>query len=277
MPYHHFTPIERGQLHAMKQAGQTNAAIARALGRHRSTIGRELSRNNAETKKAYCPEQAQKRYHDRRRECLRSKRLDHLPLRSYILREGSRARSPEQLAGRLRLEFPHDGHMHVAPETIYRTIYRDEGLGRMLIPQLRQARKHRRKKGMGRHSRNTFGIPNRVPIEQRPPEVEQRARYGNWEGDIYFAHPFSSNERARNENTNGLIRQYIPKGTSFENLSQQTIDSIVYKLNNRPRKSLGVRTPCEVFMAATVALTVRIRKGWNSLLQMAGKTVTMTV
>lgn len=168
MPYHHFTPIERGQLHAMKQAGQTNAAIARALGRHRSTIGRELSRNNAETKKAYCPEQAQKRYHDRRRECLRSKRLDHLPLRSYILREGSRARSPEQLAGRLRLEFPHDGHMHVAPETIYRTIYRDEGLGRMLIPQLRQARKHRRKKGMGRHSRNTFGIPNRVPIEQRP-------------------------------------------------------------------------------------------------------------
>jgi len=257
--------------------------------------------------------------------------LDYPPLRRYVFAEGSRAWSPEQLAGRLRVDYPHDGRMHVSPETIYRTVYRDEKLGRVLIPQLRQARKTRRKKGMGRTSRNPIAIPNRVSIEQRPEEVQTRLRYGDWEGDtvlgsnqrgaiatlverkslflaaarvhskqaqevaeaivwalskapphclktitfdngtefarhenisnalktqIYFAHAYSSNERARNENTNGLLRQYLPKGTSFENLTQQQLDTIIYELNDRPRKSLGYRTPKELFLEACVALEV---------------------
>jgi len=65
--------------------------------------------------------------------------------------------------------------------------------------------------------------------------------------DYYFCHPYSSWERGLNENINGLIRQYIPKGSSFENLSAKDIKRIENRLNHRPRKSLGWRTPYEVF------------------------------
>lgn len=65
--------------------------------------------------------------------------------------------------------------------------------------------------------------------------------------DIYFAHPYSSWERGTNENTNGLIRQYVPKGSSFENLTDQAIQRIEDALNNRPRKCLGWLTPNEIF------------------------------
>lgn len=65
--------------------------------------------------------------------------------------------------------------------------------------------------------------------------------------DYYFCHPYSSWERGLNENINGLIRQYIPKGSSFENLTPQDIKRIENRLNHRPRKSLGWKTPYEVF------------------------------
>jgi IS30 family transposase len=71
--------------------------------------------------------------------------------------------------------------------------------------------------------------------------------------DYYFCHPYSSWERGLNEYTNGLIRQYIPKGTSFENITQKEITIIENKLNNRPRKSLGWRTPNEVFFGLEMA------------------------
>ena len=67
------------------------------------------------------------------------------------------------------------------------------------------------------------------------------------ECDHYFCHPYSSWERGLNEYTNGLIRQYIPKGTSFENITQEYIQMIENKLNNRPRKALNWKTPNEVF------------------------------
>ncbi len=65
--------------------------------------------------------------------------------------------------------------------------------------------------------------------------------------DYYFCHPYSSWERGLNENINGLIRQYIPKGSSFEHLTAKDIKRIENRLNHRPRKSLGWRTPYEVF------------------------------
>ena len=65
--------------------------------------------------------------------------------------------------------------------------------------------------------------------------------------DIYFAHPYASWERGTNENTNGLIRRYLPKGSSFKNLSQKRLDQIVEQINNRPRKCLGYQTPNEIF------------------------------
>ncbi|MFZ2314967.1 MAG: IS30 family transposase [Gammaproteobacteria bacterium] len=65
--------------------------------------------------------------------------------------------------------------------------------------------------------------------------------------DFYFAHPYSSWERGLNENTNGLVRQYIKKGSELTNVHDQHLDIIADKLNNRPRKTLGFKTPNEVF------------------------------
>ena len=65
--------------------------------------------------------------------------------------------------------------------------------------------------------------------------------------DYYFCDPYSSWQRGINENINGLIRQYIPKGSSFEHLSKKDIKRIEERLNHRPRKSLGWKTPHEVF------------------------------
>jgi len=72
---------------------------------------------------------------------------------------------------------------------------------------------------------------------------------------IYFAHPYSAWERGTNENTNGLLRQYFPKGTDFKKVSPRKLAKVVKKLNNRPRKCLDYRTPNEVlFKIPSVAL-----------------------
>jgi IS30 family transposase len=73
---------------------------------------------------------------------------------------------------------------------------------------------------------------------------------------IYFARPYHSWERGLHEHTNGLLRQYLPKGTSFDALTQSKLDKIVQKINNRPRKSLGYRTPNEVFFEQKFALQI---------------------
>lgn len=71
------------------------------------------------------------------------------------------------------------------------------------------------------------------------------------QSQAYFARPYCSGDRGLNENTNGLIRQYLPKRSSFDDITQDTIDFIMYRLNNRPRKTLKVRTPNEVFYQGT--------------------------
>ena len=74
------------------------------------------------------------------------------------------------------------------------------------------------------------------------------------EAKFYFAHPYASWERGTNENTNGLIRQYFPKNRDFTTITQQEIDTAMERLNNRPRKRLGYKTPSQVFFKSGVAL-----------------------
>lgn len=74
--------------------------------------------------------------------------------------------------------------------------------------------------------------------------------------DFYFAHPYASWERGTNENTNGLIRQYFPKGRDFTSITQQEISAVMERLNNRPRKRLGFQTPSQVFFNSDVALQI---------------------
>ena len=76
--------------------------------------------------------------------------------------------------------------------------------------------------------------------------------------NIYFAHPYSSWERGLNENTNGLIRQYLPKSRPLNNVTQKELDYIMDQLNHRPRKTLGFKTPCELFFNKKTLLTVAL-------------------
>jgi len=78
---------------------------------------------------------------------------------------------------------------------------------------------------------------------------------------FYFAHPYASWERGLNKNTNGLIRQYFHKKLEFKTITQKQIDRVMEKLNNRPRKCLGIKTPNQVFLGInpSVALVSLIR------------------
>jgi len=76
--------------------------------------------------------------------------------------------------------------------------------------------------------------------------------------EIYFAHPYSSWERGVNENTNGLLRQYFPKGRELTDVSQEEIEHAMERLNHRPRKTLGFQTPFEVFFSTKTSLAVAL-------------------
>lgn len=71
--------------------------------------------------------------------------------------------------------------------------------------------------------------------------------------EFYFAHPYSSWERGLNENTNGLVRQYLKKGSSFDSITNQHLVAIMNKLNERPRKTLGFKTPNMLFLSQTIS------------------------
>ncbi|MBU3071771.1 IS30 family transposase [Aestuariicella sp. G3-2] len=83
-------------------------------------------------------------------------------------------------------------------------------------------------------------------------EHEEIAR--GLDADIYFAHPYASWQRGTNENTNGLIRQYFPKGTDFNDVTDDEVQAVMDRLNNRPRKTRGCRSPNELFMGQRVDL-----------------------
>ena len=76
--------------------------------------------------------------------------------------------------------------------------------------------------------------------------------------DIYFADPYSSWQRGLNENTNGLLRQYYPKGMNLKDIDEQHLEYLVDKLNNRPRKTLGWKTPNEIMNNVKTVLTSRV-------------------
>ena len=88
--------------------------------------------------------------------------------------------------------------------------------------------------------------------------AEHQAMAQTLAAKIYFAHPYSSWERGLNENTNGLIRQYLPKSRRLDNVTQKELEYIMHRLNHRPRKSLGYKTPYELFFKKKTLLTVAL-------------------
>jgi IS30 family transposase len=173
--YSHLTLEERCRLRGMIEIGLPKAEMARRLGRHRSTIYRELDRNS--NAPGYRPDGAERLAWARK---LRGSRI----MRSTRLREHVEDRlamgwSPEQIAGRMELE----GLEHsVCAESIYRHVYsragRHAGLPRQLA-QRKATRGRRRRTG-----RREPSIPNRTPIHQRPTKAHLRSEFGHWEGDL---------------------------------------------------------------------------------------------
>lgn len=299
--------------------------IARAVGRDPGTISRELKRNASAEYRLYLSHRAQGRAIQRRKQASRRLRLKQPAIRDYVRTKLAEGWSPEQIAGRMRLDRP---GVNVSHEAIYQYIYHPQTEGRQdLIHCLRRAHRRRKPRGIGRRERKTK-IPNRIPIDDRPASVERRRTFGHWEGDslvsrksrvalnslverksrllrltrlpqktaeatcqavlarlaglppkarrsltldngtentlhqkitavtglrCYFAHPYASWERGTCENTNGLIRWYLPKGTDFSTISDKQITRIESLINNRPRKCLGFKTPIEV-ATSSVAL-----------------------
>lgn len=312
MSYTQLTLEERYQISGLKKAGHSQARIAEAVGCHKSTVSRELRRNAGV--RDYFPKQAQEKAEARREAKPRHVKLcgECWGTVDAMIRHEL---SPEQIAGVLKA---HGAPVTVSHEWIYRHIERDRKAGGDLHRHLRCWRPRRRRHGQGG---KRGGIKGRVPIGERPAEVEEKSRVGDWELDtvvgkghqsalvtaverkslytlivrvgdktaetvgdalveallphagkvftltsdngsefaghakvaaalgagFYFAEPYSSWQRGANENTNGLIRQYFPKKTDFREITDAEVAQAAHRLNHRPRKTLGFRTPHQVF------------------------------
>jgi IS30 family transposase len=314
--------ISRGLL-----ANESARAIAGRLVRAPSTISREIKANGGRDN--YRAWHAQERSHDQARRPKAAKLATCLRLRVEVEAGLEKRWSPQQISGRLRVDFPDDAEMRVSHETIYQSLFVQArgALRKELTMHLRTGRPRRKP-----HGRTNPGghLLDMVLLADRPADVEDRAVPGHWEGDliigrrgesavatlverqsrflmlvdlfdgrtaplvrealtahvldlpeqlaksltwdrgkemgqhvefsidtgmaVYFCDPHAPWQRGTNENTNGLIRQYLPKGTDLSRHDQDRLDEIAAELNGRPRQTLGWMTPSEAF-AQAVATT----------------------
>lgn len=154
--------------------------ISKALGRSKSTVSREVKRNSSPEYRLYLSHRAQGRAELRKTQANTHKRLKDEHTEAYVRSMLKDGWSPELIAGRIEIDQP---GLSISHEAIYQYIYHPDTKNRQeLIQCLRRAHRKRRNKGIGRKERKTK-IPNRVPIDQRPPSVESRTRFGHWEGD----------------------------------------------------------------------------------------------
>jgi IS30 family transposase len=308
---------DREEIRAGLERGETHKAIAAQLGRATSTISREVAHNGGRAR--YRAVWA----HRRAAKCARRPKpfkLDDVDLFAQVRAWLTLCWSPQEIAQRLRLEYPDDPMMQVSHETIYHSLYvqgRGE-LRRELTRCLRTGRAERRPQGQ---AEKRARIPEMVMISERPADVADRAVPGHWEGDlimgkanrsavgtlverstryvlllhlaegknatdvrnamekaiatlpaklarsvtwdqgtemaqhreftvatgipVYFCDPHSPWQRGSNENTNGLLRQFMPKGTDLSVFTRGDLDEIERKMNGRPRQTLGWLKPCE--------------------------------
>jgi IS30 family transposase len=306
----HLTLKQRYEISALFARNISQKDIALQVGTSESTISNEKKRNK-KSDNLYDADVANNLAAKRRKDKKPYKFNENIKI--YIENLLTKQYSPEQIAGVLKKE----NKKTMSHEWIYQHIYKDKKNGGKLYENLRQKRKYRKKRLLTKEKRGV--IPNKVMIDKRPPEVETRERYGDWEGDtiiggkhqgailtlvdrksrftyiekldgktaknvenavinffkrtgmpcktitfdngkeftnhqeiteeigvaIYFANPYHSWERGTNENTNGLIRQYIPKKSDFNDYSVDDIIEIQEKLNNRPRKTLEFDSPIQ--------------------------------
>lgn len=307
---------EREEISRGLVVGESFRSIAGRIGRSPSTVSREVAVNGGRGR--YRAVEADARA---LRELARPKTCKlarHGWLRHQVARRLRQGWTPQQIAGWLAREHPDDDTRRVSHETIYVSLYvQARGvLRKELARQLKSGRTIRHARG-ARPGVGVGQIPDAIPISQRPPDADDRAVPGHWEGDlivgssstavatlverrsrfvmlvkvpsmrsgdvvpavarkirglptelkatvtwdrgkemsghadftvatgvqVYFADPHSPWQRPTNENSNKLIREYLPKGTDLSAYSQRQLDAIARKLNARPRKVLNYATP----------------------------------
>jgi len=179
MPYHHFTSVERDKLQQMDAQGHKAAVMALQLGKHVSSIHRELRRNRSA--EGYISGRAHLTCSRRRLLTKPCPKKEDRGLMADVLSRLKLDHSPQQIAGRLVKEHPEEPSRWVSPETIYTWVYSRIRAGDDLKKHLRQGKRTRRKRLSGKEKR--VSIKGRVPIDQRPAEVEAKQVCGHWEGD----------------------------------------------------------------------------------------------
>jgi transposase, IS30 family len=309
---HQLTPEERDRLCLLHAYGRTSSEIARCLRRHKSTISRELRRNAVGG--CYSALAAQRQAEARRRQRPLTRKMQRPDTNEYVRGGLARYWSPEQIAGRLRQEFPDEPRRWVSHQTIYAWIARDD-----YREHWRKFLRHGGRKRSGPEKRGKIVAP--VGVADRPAAANERRRLGDWEGDtvvsrrrkggvvtlvdrcsrytliekvrdlkatttaaavraslgelprelrrtmtldrgkefaghetfaealqldVYFADPYAAWQRGTVENTNGLLRQFFPKGTDFRAVRRPQLQQAQELLNNRPRKCLDYQSPAEV-------------------------------
>jgi transposase, IS30 family len=171
---HHLTVEEREAIAQMRSGNRSQADIARRLDRAESTISRELRRNRSPN--GYWPVAAQKKADARQHRPHRPK-LGEPDVRRYVQQRLRQCWSPDEIAGRSRLDFPRDRSRQVSHQTIYTWIESQRSAGK-------NWRRYLRSSGWKRPERRNRGrIPACTSIERRPAIVDRRGRYGDWEGD----------------------------------------------------------------------------------------------
>src|SRR3989304_140089 len=281
--YRQLRRAERDRIFSLMRKGKTQEAIAEILGRDKSTISREISRNRHLKFKIYLPDTAQRKADKSKAKGRKSKYINY--------------------------------------ETLYQYIYSLQGRKKNLKRYLRRSHRIRHNRNGRRHQKGK--IPNRVDIAFRPRFIEGRRQLGHWEGDsmyfkghsqqlatfterksrftiairpkdrnaqaradatvgwfgqlpkgacrtmtfdnglefashqtitrslgtkVYFAKPYASWQRGTNENSNGLIRWYLPHNTDLDSLTNEQLNNVINLINSRPRKCLAFRTPYEVLL-----------------------------
>ena len=172
---------EREEIGFQLAQGQGIRRIAAALGRAPSTISREVARNRVFDR--YVPSLAQEQTWTRARRS-RPRKLDGLALRKQVVSMLTERFSPEQVAGRLRLEHPENREMQVSHETIYQALY-VQGRGSLRLEVATALRSGRaRRRPQKPDSPKAGRLPGMVMISDRPAEIEDRAVPGHWEGDL---------------------------------------------------------------------------------------------
>lgn len=175
--YHHITKDDRDIIAVRLAQDRSDTDIAAEIGKHRTTIWRERTRNRPQIRDVrYLANRAHDRAMQRQKTAHERERLDNKRLRAHVTTRIKKGYSPEQVAGDLAILKPELKTNH---ESIYQYIYSE---ARELLPHLRKHRQNRRKRGSGKNKR-VGKVQNRTMISERPSVVSENKEYGHWESD----------------------------------------------------------------------------------------------